>query len=377
MFFQGNSDFHTGKTPPLGVLLTNVGTPAAPTASALRRYLAEFLGDRRVIEYPRWLWQPLLHGVILNTRPRRSARLYRRVWTDEGSPLLLILQRQVKALQAALASSPVPVRVACGVRYGEPSIADGLRRLDAAGARRILVFPLYPQYSATTTATSLDAVFDELKTWRWVPELRTINHYHDHPGYIATLANSIREAWAAQGRPDRLLISFHGIPRDYFLKGDPYYCECQKTARLLAEALDLADGEWAATFQSRFGPSEWLQPYTDETLAAWGREGVARVDAVCPGFSADCLETTDEIGHEGAHTLREAGGGELRYIPALNDRPDHIALLAELVRANLAGWLEPDFPSPPSAAVLAQHRRFLGLDSPQGGMADRPEARHE
>jgi ferrochelatase len=343
--------------------LTNVGTPAAPTASALRPYLAQFLADERVIEYPRWLWRPLLHGVILNTRPRRSARLYQRVWTGEGSPLLVILRRQAEQLQEALSAAlHVPVRVAIGLRYGQPSIATGLRELDAAGARRVLAFPLYPQYSATTTATSLDAVFDELKTWRWMPELRTINHYHDRPDYIAALADSVREHWVTSGRPQRTLISFHGIPRDYFVNGDPYYCECQKTARLLAEALALAPDEYAVTFQSRFGPSEWLQPYTDRTLEAWGREGLSHVDALCPGFSADCLETVDEVGTEGGHAFREAGGGELHYIPALNDRPDHIAMLSAAITEQLAGWLQPVNPTVPASATLKAHTARLGLD---------------
>ncbi len=259
-------------TEPVGVLLTNVGSPEAPTGAALRPYLAQFLGDDRVIEYSNLYWKPLLHGVILNTRPRRSARLYERIWGEDGSPLLAILRRQAAALQADLADRlpDTPLVVASGLRYGEPSIAAGLRELERANVRRVLVMPLFPQYSATTTATSLDAVFDELKSWRWVPELRTVNHYHDHPLYIQAIAASIRAQWAKTGTPERLLMSFHGIPRDYFLKGDPYYCECQKTARLVAEALDLAPEMWTATFQSRFGPTEWLQPYTDKTLEAWG-----------------------------------------------------------------------------------------------------------
>lgn len=339
MAYRGSEPFDPTALAPIGVLLTNVGSPAAPTPAALRSYLAQFLGDERVIEYSRWLWQPLLHGVILNTRPRRSARLYQRVWTDEGAPLVSIMQRQAAGLEAALTTGSAPVKVVIGVRYGEPSITAALRELDAAGAQRVLVLPLFPQYSATTTATSFDAVFDELKTWRRVPELRTVNRYGNHPLYVAALAASIREAWARDGRPDRLLLSFHGIPRDYADKGDPYPAECRQTAELLAAALGLCDGQWAATFQSRFGPSEWLQPYTDATLEEWGREGLRRVDAVCPGFSADCLETTDEIGQEGAETFTEAGGGELRYIPALNDRPDHIAALAEVARQHLNGWL--------------------------------------
>ena len=320
---------------PLGLLLTNVGSPAAPTTGALRAYLAQFLGDPRVIEYPRWLWQPLLHGVILNVRPRRSAGMYRQVWTADGSPLLAILRRQAAALQEALGDS---ARVAVGVRYGEPSIAAALRELDAAGARRVLVLPLYPQYSATTTATSLDAVFDELRTWRRVPELRTINQYYDHPGYIAALAASVREHWAAHGRPQRLLLSYHGIPRDYADQGDPYSQQCAVTTELLVAALGLGEGQYGMTFQSRFGPSAWLLPATDTTLEAWGREGLALVDALCPGFSADCLETLEEIAQDGAHAFHAAGGGQLRYIPALNDRPDHVAALAELARANMGEW---------------------------------------
>ncbi len=341
MAYRGTDPIDPTAPSPIGILLTNVGSPAAPTPGALRSYLAQFLGDERVIEYPRWLWQPLLHGVILNTRPRRSARLYQRIWTADGSPLVATMQRQAAALEAALRADGVLVKVAIGVRYGEPSIAAALRQLDAAGARRVLVLPLFPQYSATTTATSFDAVFDELKTWRHVPELRTVSRYGDHPLYIAALAASIREAWADGSRPDRLLLSFHGIPRDYADKGDPYPGECRRTAELLAAALGLSEGEWAATFQSRFGPSEWLRPYTDETLAEWGRAGLGSVDAACPGFSADCLETTDEIGHEGAATFEAAGGGELRYVPALNDRPDHIAALAAIAREHLHGWLEP------------------------------------
>jgi ferrochelatase len=355
MLFRGIETVDSPAASPIGVLLTNVGSPAAPTTGALRRYLAQFLGDPRLIEYPRWWWLPLLHGVILNTRPRRSAALYRHIWTEEGSPLLVTMRRQAEALQSALQGMlTVPIKVAIGARYGEPSIAAGLRQLDEAGARRILVFPLYPQYSATTTATSFDAVFDELKTWRRLPELRTINHYHDHPGYVAALAASVREHWATSGRPDRLLISYHGIPQEYALKGDPYDWHCRETTRLLAEALGLEDDDFTMTFQSRFGPSEWLQPYTDETLEAWGREGVAHVDALCPGFSADCLETTDEVAREGGELFREAGGGELHYIPALNDRPDHIAALADVVIANLGGWLEPDAPRALAKTELAR-----------------------
>lgn len=362
MAYYGTTHYDHAAPSPIGILLTNVGSPTAPTRAALRPYLAEFLGDERVIEYPRWLWQPLLHGVILNTRPGRSAKLYERIWSEEGSPLWATLKRQAAALQATLSDRlPLPVKVVAAVRYGQPSIAAGLRELATANARRVLVFPLFPQYSATTTATTLDAVFDELKTWRWLPELRTINHYHDHPDYIRALAATVREQWAETGRPDRLMLSFHGVPRDYILKGDPYYCECQKTARLLIEALELAAGDTTVTFQSRFGPTEWLQPYTSQTLEAWGQAGLGHVDALCPGFSADCLETTDEVGHEGKLTFQEAGGGMFNYIPALNDRPDHIAALATIVTTHLAGWLEPEPRQTPSPSELAEHRARLGL----------------
>lgn len=342
MRFRGPKGLVQGDTRRIGVLLTNVGTPAAPTARAVRPYLAQFLGDARVIEYPRWAWLPLLHGVILNVRPRRSARLYAKVWTEEGSPLLSILRKQGAALEERLATaSRVPVRVSVGMRYGEPSIAAGLRELAAAGARRMVIFPLYGQYSATTTATSFDAAFDELKRWRWMPEVRTIGHYHDDAGYLAALERSIRDHWAAHGRGERLLFSYHGVPKRYVRNGDPYYDQCQATSRLLAGRLELAEGEWAVSFQSRFGPEEWLMPYTDAMLEEWGREKLSGVDVVCPGFSADCLETVDEIGREAKESFVEAGGGRYSYIPALNDRPDHIEALAAIVLRNLGGWLDP------------------------------------
>lgn len=363
MDYLGTPDYQHGTPAPLGVLLTNVGTPAAPTARALRPYLRQFLGDRRIVELPRWLWQPLLRGILLNTRPRKSAKLYQRVWTADGSPLLVILQRQAAALQATLdAALPVPVRVAGGMSYGEPSIGGALRTLHAAHVRRLLVLPLFPQYSATTTAASLDCVFDELKRWRWIPDLRTVNQYHDDAAYITAVADSIRAQWVQSGRPQRLLFSFHGIPQNYFLAGDPYYCQCQKTARLIAEQLALPAEQWAVSFQSRLGPFEWLRPYTDQTLAAWGAEGLQHVDAVCPGFSADCLETTDEVGHEGKHAFQSAGGGVFHYIDALNDRPDHIAALVGIVTRALQGWLEPAAPADAQQAQrVAAQRAALGL----------------
>ncbi len=325
---------------PLGVLLTNVGTPASPTAKDVRPYLAQFLGDRRIIDLPKWLWYPILYGIILVTRPKRSAKLYQKVWTDEGSPLLVILRRQAAGIQALLDQRlDVPVRVEIGMGYGSPSVADGLRALQAAGARRILVLPLYPQYSTTTTAATFDAVFAEVKRWRWMPELRTVHGYHDDEAYLAALETTIREQWQTHGRAERLLFSYHGIPKSYSDRGEPYFQQCHRTSQLLAQRMGLADDEWFVTFQSRFGPIEWLKPYTDHSLEEWGKAGVASVDAVCPGFSADCLETIDEIGREAADSFLEAGGQNFNYIPALNDRPDHLALLADIVEQNLQGWV--------------------------------------
>ncbi|MDX1251493.1 MAG: ferrochelatase [Gammaproteobacteria bacterium] len=339
--YQGEADYHHGTPSVTGLLVTNLGTPDAPTTPALRRYLAEFLWDPRIVEIPRPVWWLILHGVILPFRPKRSAHAYQSIWTDEGSPLLAISRRQAAALQAALEQQfSGPVKVVLGMRYGNPSIADALHELRKAHARRILVLPLYPQYAAATTASTFDAVADELKTWRWVPELRMVQHYQDDPLYIAALAASIRESWAAHGQAERLLFSFHGIPKRSFLAGDPYFCECQKTARLVAEQLQLPAERWQVTFQSRLGKAEWLKPYTDKTLEAWGKEGVKSVDVVCPGFSADCLETLEEIAMLNRGIFLEAGGEKYRYIPALNDRPDHIQALAALVMRHTQGWVE-------------------------------------
>lgn len=331
--------FRHGTPHGLGVLLLNLGTPDAPTVPAVRRYLAEFLSDPRVIELPRTLWWPILHGIILRLRPRRSARSYRALWTAEGSPLLIIARRQARALQERLDRQlPGPVQVVLGMRYGNPSIASALAALRDANAHRILVLPLYPQYSATTTASGFDAVTTELSTWRRLPELRFINQYHDEPGYIAALAHSIHAYWAEQGEPDRLLFSFHGLPRAYLLRGDPYGCQCRKTARLTAEALALPPQRWQLAFQSRVGRQEWLRPYTEETLMAWGREGVKKVHVVCPGFAADCLETLEEIAVTNRDRFLTAEGEEFGYIPALNDRAEHLELLTALVLRHVAGW---------------------------------------
>ncbi|MDQ2076004.1 ferrochelatase [Marinimicrobium sp. ABcell2] len=312
-----------------GVLLTNLGTPDAPTPKALRRYLSEFLSDPRVIELPRLLWLVILHGVILRIRPRKSAAAYQTVWTDEGSPLLVISQRQCKAVQEALGENAV---VKLGMRYGNPSIASALREFQALGIRRIVVLPLYPQYSAATTGSTFDAVAKELSQWRWVPELRFINGYVENPLFIEALAKTLQEHINNHGMPDRFLFSYHGTPKRYLTAGDPYHCLCHKTTRLVREKLGLPEDLCMTTFQSRFGREEWLKPYTDHTLESLPKEGVKNVAILSPAFSADCLETLEELEVENRACFMEAGGEAYHYILALNDRPDHIEAIADILR---------------------------------------------
>ncbi|TVT51686.1 MAG: ferrochelatase [Sedimenticola thiotaurini] len=319
-----------------GILLINLGTPDSTSVGDVRRYLKQFLSDPRVIETPRLLWWLILNGVILRIRPARSAAAYRKVWTEQGSPLLFHTQAIAEKLEKAVQDAQqTPVSVVTAMRYGQPSIADGLEQLRQKNARRILVLPLYPQYSASTTASTFDEISRVLRGWRWIPELRFINHYHDQPGYIKALANSVRDYWNKNGEPDRLLLSFHGIPQSYQDKGDPYGRECNTTARLIAEQLGLADDQWSISFQSRVGTQVWLKPYTDETLKQWGAEGVGRVDVVCPGFPADCLETIEEIGEENRDYFLEAGGKSYHYIPSLNSSDAHIESLKELTKLHL------------------------------------------
>jgi ferrochelatase len=321
---------------PLGILLTNLGTPDAPTAPALRRYLAEFLWDRRVVDVPRPLWWLILHGIILRIRPARSARLYRKVWTADGSPLLLIARRQQALLQQVLeAQWPGRTRVALGMRYGNPSIAAALTELRAAGVQQVLVLPLYPQNSCSTTASTFDAVADALRATRDVPSVRFVADYHADAAYIDALAASVREVRQVGAPAQRLLFSFHGTPERYRTEGDPYHQQCLTTARLTAERLGLNDDEWQVSFQSRFGREPWLQPYTDEVLQALPAQGISHVQVICPGFSADCLETLEEIAGENRELFLHAGGESFHYIPALNDRPDHIAALAGIVAREL------------------------------------------
>jgi protoporphyrin/coproporphyrin ferrochelatase len=342
MKYFGQPDFQHTEVPAVGVLLANLGTPDAPDSPALRRYLREFLLDPRVIEMNRFLWWTILHLFVLTTRPAKSAALYRKVWTAEGSPLLVISRRQAAALQEELRRAVgAPLHVALGMRYGNPSIKAAMRELAEKGCRRVLVLPLYPQYSAVTTGSTIDAVAAEMVTWRWMPEIRTINGYHDEPAYIRALAASIRDAWAEAGQAEKLLFSFHGIPQRYFLAGDPYFCHCHKLARLTAEELALPTDRWQVSFQSLFGREEWLKPYTDKTIQAMAKAGIKSLDVVCPGFSADCLETLEEIDEQNREIYLHAGGERYRYIPALNDRPDHIEAIAGLVLRHLQGWVEP------------------------------------
>lgn len=341
MDYRGEADFAHGEVPAVGVLLTNLGTPDTPTTPALRRYLREFLSDPRVIEVPAWKWQVILNLFVLTTRPAKSAEAYRTVWTDEGSPLLLITRRQAAGVEERLRKAVAsPLHVAIGMRYGNPSVASGLRELQEMGCRRILLLPLYPQYAAATTASTVDAVTEELRSWRWVPELRTVHQYHDDPAYIAALAASLREGWGDDGPAEKLIFSFHGIPKRYFLGGDPYHCQCHKTARLVAEALELPKERYEVCFQSLFGKEEWIKPYTIDTVTAMAQSGVESLDVICPGFSADCLETLEEIDGENREAFEHNGGERFRYIPALNDRPDHLDALAGVVLRNLAGWVE-------------------------------------
>ncbi|MGH8672509.1 MAG: ferrochelatase [Burkholderiales bacterium] len=321
------------------VLLVNLGTPQAPTAAALRVYLRQFLSDPRVIEIPRLLWWPLLYGVILTFRPRRSAHKYAQIWSTEGSPLNLHTQRQAKLLQGFLGvRGHTDVMVDYAMRYGAPSVAQALDALRARNCQRVLVLPLYPQYAASSTGSAVDAVCAALQRMRNVPEMRFVKDYHDHPGYIEAVAQNVRSYWVKHGAPAKLLVSFHGLPRYTVERGDPYRTQCERTAGLLMQALRLDAQRCEFAFQSRFGPSEWLQPYLSETLKRWAQQRIERVDVVCPGFTADCLETLEEIAlTEKADFLRH-GGGEFHYIPALNENDAWIRALCDIAVVHLQGW---------------------------------------
>ncbi|SFK57750.1 ferrochelatase [Nitrosomonas aestuarii] len=347
-------DYRHGTPSKTGVLLINLGTPDAPTAKALRPYLKEFLSNRRVIEIPRPIWWPILHGFILPFRPKQSAEKYALIWMPEGSPLKVHTERQTallaQSLQSNMTTAPV---VEYAMNIGSPSVANVLNKMRNEGCDRILVIPLFPQYAASSTGAAMDAVFAALEQMRNMPAIRTVKQYHDHPGYIAALAGNIRDYWNQHGSPDKLIFSFHGVPRKTLDKGDPYHCFCHKTGRLVAEALSLSSEQYQVCFQSRFGRAEWLQPYTAQTLEDLGRAHTNRVDIVCPGFVSDCLETLEEIAIEGKKIFTEAGGKEYHYIPCLNERGDWIETLTDITRANLQGWLEPE----PSDEVLEQSKQ--------------------
>lgn len=339
--FHGQTHFKHGRTPRIGVVLVNLGTPDAPTTPALRCYLGEFLSDPRVVEIPAFIWKIILYGIVLRTRPKKSAQAYARVWRQQGSPLLSHTADLTDAIRNQLtAQSNSPVSVTFAMRYGNPSVESTLLDLEQQGVERLLVMPLYPQYCGATSASSADAIFNTLRRWRWLPELRISGPYSDHPQYIQAVADSIRAQWAQHGQGDKLLFSFHGMPKATLDAGDPYFCHCHKTARLVADNLELEPSQWELAFQSRFGAAEWLQPYASKRFAALPSEGVKHLTVVCPGFAVDCLETIDEISVEGHDDFIKAGGRQFIYVPALNNSEAHAQLLLERVLQQTADWPE-------------------------------------
>ena len=362
MAYQIEPAYKHGTPEKTGILLVNLGTPEAPTAGAVRPYLKPFLGDPRVVEIPKAVWWLILNGIILNVRPKKSAAKYASVWLPEGSPLRVYTEKQAVLLKGFLGErTRAPLVVDFAMNYGHPSIPDVLRRLKEQNCQRILIVPMFPQYAASATAPVFDQVYSAMQQMRNQPALRTIKNFHDHAGYIGALAANIDDYWTKHGRPEKLLMSFHGVPQYTLDKGDPYHCECHKTGRLLAQALGLTDEQYTVSFQSRFGRAEWIKPYTTATLKELGRQKTRRVDVVCPGFVADCLETLEEIAMEGREDFQHAGGGEYHYIPCLNDKNDWIHALADLVMENLQGWL-----SEPDATGLEQGRlRALEMGAKQ------------
>jgi ferrochelatase len=360
MGYRSEPPWRHGTPQRTAVLLVNLGSPDEPTAAATRRYLAEFLDDPRVVEIPRIAWWPLLHGIILRTRPARSAAKYRTIWMAEGSPLLVYTERLAKLLQGSLGERGQPVLVRHAMRYGNPSIGSALDALRADGATRILVLPMYPQYAAATTASVWDAVAAWAAAARRVPEFRFVHQWGDEPAYIEALAHAVRAHWAAQGRSSMLVMSFHGLPERSLALGDPYHCECHKTGRLLAEALGLEAREYRVTFQSRFGRARWLQPYTEPTLKEMASGGLQRVDVVCPGFPVDCLETLEEIGQEAREAFLEAGGREFHYVPCLNDTPGGARALLAVAQRHLQGWPAPGPGPTPDLDRQRERARALG-----------------
>ncbi len=348
-YYNPEPKYKHGDQLKVGILLTNLGTPDAPTAKALRPYLGQFLMDRRIVEIPRFIWCWILHCIILVIRPKKSAAKYAQVWMPEGSPLAVYSQRQTSMLRGFLAQKiNSPYAVELGMSYGNPSMKSALESLKAQHCDRILVLPLFPQYAASSTAAVFDAVWKVLLKMRNVPGIRTVRGYHDHPAYIAALEKSVLKYWEINRKPDfaageKLVMSFHGVPKVHLTKGDPYHCTCHKTARLLAEKLGLDGTHYQVAFQSRFGKQEWLKPYLASTLEALGKAKTPRIDVICPGFSSDCLETLEEIAMEGKEIFTHAGGGAYNYIPALNDSDVWLHALTEIALENLQGWVSSDW----------------------------------
>lgn len=363
MSFRPEPAVQHGQPPKTAILLVNLGTPEAPTASSLRRYLGQFLSDRRVVEIPALIWKPILHGIILRVRPAKSAAKYASIWMKDGSPLRVWTEKQTKLLQGFMGEAGHNVIVHHAMRYGEPSIANELNSLKQAGATRILVLPLYPQYSGATTAS----VFDDVYRWglatRLIPEMRMVNRFHDDAGYIDALALRIEQHWRTHGRGQKLVMSFHGMPEHTLHKGDPYHCECHKTGRLLAHRLGLSADQYVVTFQSRFGKAKWIEPYTEPTLHKLASTGTESVDVVCPGFVADCIETLEEIAMEGKTAFLSSGGKAFQYIPCLNDDPNWIRALVALSERHMQGWPTRREDQPSSDALEAQRSRANGMGS--------------
>ena len=362
MTYLPEPSYKHGTEEKTGILLVNLGTPDAPTAKAVRTYLKQFLGDSRVVEIPRAVWWLILNGIILNTRPKKSAEKYASIWLKTGSPLRVYTEKQAILLKGFLGErTRSPFVVDFAMTYGNPSIPDALNRLKEQNCQRILIVPMFPQYAASATGPVYDQVFTAMQKMRNLPAIRTVKHFHDHAGYIKALAANIHGYWVRHGRPEKLLMSFHGVPKYTQDKGDPYHCECHKTGRLLAEELGLAPEQYIVSFQSRFGRAEWIKPYTTATLKELGKQKTRRVDVVCPGFVADCLETLEEIAMEGREDFLHAGGGEYHYIPCMNDNDQWIHALTDLVMDNLQGWL----PEPDRAKLEQGRLRALSMGAKQ------------
>ena len=336
--YIGEKDYEHGSKEKIGVLITNLGTPDAPNKKELKVYLNQFLSDPRVIELPKILWQIILKLVILQIRPSKSAEAYKQIWTDKGSPLLDIANRQLSKIQSSFSSKNENIVFEVGMRYGNPSISDALSKLQTKQIRRLLVLPMYPQYCAATTGSTFDEVTNVLQKWRWIPEMRFINQYFEEKNYIEALSNSIKSFWKKNKKPQKIIFSYHGIPKRYLTNGDPYHCFCLKTTRLVKEHLGLLDDEIMTTFQSRFGKEEWLKPYTSETLKELPKQGIKNIHIISPGFSSDCLETLEELEEENKEYFMESGGENYHYIPCLNDHDDHINVFVNLIKKHIQGW---------------------------------------